>query len=68
MAHMDIGEWLGELLNRVATELIAGALVGTVVAVSSESGSAGVLVGALTVVGFVVLEVLNWADFLKASG
>jgi len=65
---MDIGKWLSELLNRIAAEIIAGALLGAVVAVSSESGWAGAIVGTLTVVGFVILEILNWADFLKARG
>ena len=67
VVRMKIRKWLGELVNRVVTEVVFGALLGVLAAVSSESGRTGAIVGGVIIIAFAILEVLNGARWAKSQ-
>ena len=68
MVRMDISKLLGSFLNRVIIYFLIEAFIQVIVAMFEASSSAGIVVGAVAIGAFVVLELLHWANMFKPQG
>lgn len=65
---MTIEELLGNFVNRVVMYFVIESLIQVIVVMSRASGSAGIVIGAVTIGAFVAVELTHWAGWIKGQG